>query len=57
MSAKSKPILVAFLIWFFGSFPAAIEIKMILSIPKTISKKVKVSSATQESACRNISII
>ena len=47
--AKNKPILVAFLRWLFSNLPAAIPIKIMLSIPKTISKKVNVSNAIQAS--------
>ncbi len=55
--AKNIPSLVAFLRFSAGSFPVAIEIKIILSIPNTISKKVKVKRAIQASGFKNTSIL
>ena len=55
--ARNIPNLVAFLRFSAGNLPVAIEIKMILSIPKTISKKVKVKSAIQASGFKNTSIL
>ena len=54
--AKKSPILVAFLRFSCGNFPVTIEMKMMLSIPKIISKKVKVKSAIQASGFKNTSI-
>jgi len=51
--ASAKPILVARLRSLSGNFPAAIEIKIILSIPKTISNKVSVTIAAQTSGFEN----
>ena len=45
--AKNIPILVALLRCSTGSFPVAIEIKMMLSMPNTISKNVNVNKAIQ----------
>ena len=42
--ASTKPMFVAFFLSPSASFPAAMEIKIILSIPKTISKKEKLFS-------------
>ena len=55
--ASASPMFVAFLRSFCGSFSAAIEIKMMLSIPNMISRKVSVSSATQASAEERMSNI
>ena len=41
--AMSKPKLLALFCWFFGSLSDTKEMKMILSIPKIISIKVKVT--------------
>ena len=54
--ARNNPILVAFLRLSGGNFPVAIDIKIILSIPKTISRKVNVISAIQASGFKKTSI-
>ena len=41
--ARMIPISLAFVCLFSGNLEEAIEIKMILSIPKIISKKVRVN--------------
>jgi len=43
--AKARPMIRAFFLFSVGSFPARIEMKIMLSIPKTISKTVNVSRA------------
>ena len=47
--AKNKPICVAFFLFSSGNLPVTIEINIILSIPKIISKKVNVKSAIHAS--------
>ena len=47
--AKANPTNVAFFCCILGNLFADIEINIILSIPKIISKKVSVNSATQVS--------
>ena len=53
--ARTNPKLVAFFLWLGSSFPAAIDMKIILSIPKTISRKVNVNKAIQASGFVKIS--
>jgi len=55
ISAIKRPILVALRRWFGGNLLAAKEIKIILSIPKIISRKVNVSRATNASGVVKIS--
>jgi hypothetical protein len=45
--ARNIPILVAFFATFYCNYPLAIEIKMMLSIPKTISRKVNVNKRSK----------
>jgi hypothetical protein len=54
--ARNIPILVAFLRLSTGNFTVAIEKKMMLSIPKTISRKVNVNKVIQASGFKNTSI-
>ena len=54
--ARNNPIRVARFLCSTGNFPVTIEIKIMLSIPKMISKNVKVNKAIQASGCKNISI-
>ena len=54
--ARNKPILVALFRFSGGNFPVTIDIKMILSIPRMISRKVNVNKATQASGFKNTSI-
>lgn len=53
--ASNKPKLVAFRWSFAGNLFADIEINTILSMPNTISKKVRVNRATQASGLVRIS--
>jgi hypothetical protein len=46
-NAKPRPMVRALTRWVGGSFPARIEIKITLSIPRTISRKVNVTRLTQ----------
>ena len=55
--AKPKPNRVALFRSASGNFPVTIEIKIMLSIPKIISKKVRVKSAIQASGFKNTSIL
>ena len=41
--ANPKPMFLALFCWSFGSLSDNIEMKMMLSTPKTISKKVRVN--------------
>ena len=54
--AKNIPIFVAFFLFSSGNFPVTIDMKMILSIPNTISRKVNVNKAIQASGFKNTSI-
>jgi hypothetical protein len=54
--ASINPSLLAFACCSTGNLLETIEIKMMLSTPRTISKKVKVSNAIQVSDCMKISI-
>src|SRR5437773_5537832 len=49
--APTSPIRRALPCCAFGSFPAIIEMKMMLSMPSTISSSVNVSKPTQASGC------
>jgi hypothetical protein len=53
--ASIKPIFRVFALYSMGSLFETIEMKMILSMPNTTSKKVSVNSAIQASAVRKIS--
>src|SRR5690606_40085862 len=55
--AKKSPIRVALLRCSSGSFPVTIEMKMMLSIPSTTSKKVKVAKAAHVSGLDKNSIV
>jgi hypothetical protein len=57
ISARVKPILRARPCWSWGSLPATIEIKMMLSMPSTISIKVSVRRLIQVSTLKKISNI
>ena len=43
--ARERPMILALFRFSAGNLPARIEMKIILSIPKTISRTVKVRSA------------
>jgi hypothetical protein len=45
-SAKARPMVRARACWARGSLPARIEMKMTLSIPRTISRKLNVTRLT-----------
>ena len=51
--ASSRPSLRAFGCWSSGSFPARMEMKMMLSMPSTISRPVRVRKPIQ--ACGSVS--
>jgi hypothetical protein len=54
--AKNIPIFVALLRFSTGNFPVTIDMKIMLSIPRIISRKVNVNKAIQASGLRNTSI-
>jgi hypothetical protein len=54
--ASPRPIVRADPCWSFGRRPARMEMKMILSMPKTISNTVRVASAIRLSGFSNQSI-
>ena len=49
--ARSRPTRRAPFCWRAGSFPARIEMKMMLSIPSTISRAVNVRKPIQTPGC------
>jgi hypothetical protein len=55
--ARNIPIFVALFLFSTGSFPVAIDMKMMLSIPKTISRNVNVNKAIQALGFKNTSIL
>ena len=55
--ARKSPICISFLRMSSGNRPAKIEIKIILSIPKTISKKVSVKKAIIKSGVNMVYFI
>jgi hypothetical protein len=55
--ASSKPTWRALFCWFFANLEERMEIKMILSIPSTISSKVSVMRAAQSEGSENSSIM
>jgi hypothetical protein len=56
-SAAASPIVLTLACFSSGNLLETIEIKIILSIPSTISKKVKVANAIHASTDKKISII
>jgi hypothetical protein len=54
--ASARPNCLAFLCWLPGSFDAMMDIKIILSIPSTISSAVSVINDIQTSGFNNHSI-
>jgi hypothetical protein len=54
--ARNIPIFVALFRFSGGNFPVTIDIKMMLSIPSIISRKVNVNKAIQASGFKNTSM-